>query len=729
MLRPPPAVVAVAGRADPDVVPRPAPPLLATDDLDESVPGQVKAQLKAPDFGDVIKQVYGNNFGDSIEDVGQAISDTANQIDRLGQMSDQELGHATEQAIALRDAFGIEVNESMNATNALMENFGLTFDEAFGFVQAGMQNGLNASDDFLDSIGEYSVQFAEGGANAGQFFNLMDTGLQSGMLGTDKAADLFKEFRVRIQDGSAGTQEALAAIGIDADDMAARFADGSLTAIDAFNEVRMGLQMIDDENVRFNAGVALMGGQFEDLGASAVLGIDTALQSFDEILGSTTDLNTQYDTMGSFLEGLKRRAQVGLAPIGDTLLDLGERLMPLVNDAFGWFEENIIPAIESGAETVQQFLDTFVGGMEDGQSPLDAFRNALAEVVPPDVLAKFDEIVDVVQRFIEKVQIFVSEHGEELKGALLAIGAALAAAAIVAGIMGIVGAITALLSPVGLVIAIVGLLGAAWAGNWGGIQEKTKAVLAWLDEKITMVLTAIQDFWAEHGDTILAKADEAWQAVQNAIDTVLSIIEDLWLAWQAAREGDWETFGEKLREAWDKAWEAIKTALSNAGTAILELFSGIILDIIAKVTETDWLQLGKDIIQGIANGIDLAAGKIGDIVKTAVQNAIDAAKAFLGISSPSKVTMEQIGLPMGEGVALGVEHSIPDTEAAMANLTGSMLGVPAVAGSGGSGAGSADNIFNFDFTNALITNKNELERWIDQALAKRGIQADQRRRI
>ena len=148
-----------------------------------------------------------------------------------------------------------------------------------------------------------------------------------------------------------------------------------------------------------------------------------------------------------------------------------------------------------------------------------------------------------------------------------------------------------------------------------------------------------------------------------------------------------------------------------------------------EAAETDWLQLGKDIIQGIANGIDLAAGKIGDIVKTAVQNAIDAAKAFLGISSPSKVTMEQIGLPMGEGVALGVEHSIPDTEAAMANLTGSMLGVPAVAGSGGSGAGSADNIFNFDFTNALITNKNELERWIDQALAKRGIQADQRRRI
>ena len=60
-------------------------------------------QNEAHDFGDVIKQVYGNNFGDSIEDVGQAISDTANQIDRLGQMSDQELGHATEPPGPLED--------------------------------------------------------------------------------------------------------------------------------------------------------------------------------------------------------------------------------------------------------------------------------------------------------------------------------------------------------------------------------------------------------------------------------------------------------------------------------------------------------------------------------------------------------------------------------------------------------------------------------------------------
>lgn len=103
-----------------------------------------------------IKDVYANNFGDSVEDVGQVVTTVFQNMNRLGNMTDAELKRATEQAIALRDAFGEDVNKTTSAANTLMREFGLTSDQAFTFIQAGMQNGLNASGDFLDTIGEYS---------------------------------------------------------------------------------------------------------------------------------------------------------------------------------------------------------------------------------------------------------------------------------------------------------------------------------------------------------------------------------------------------------------------------------------------------------------------------------------------------------------------------------------------------------------------------------------------
>lgn len=159
----------------------------------------------------IAADVWGNNFAGSITEAAGAVGLIRQQ---LGDLADNELQRATENAFRLQDVFGVEVPESVDAARTLMEQFGLTSEQAFDFIAKGFQNGLNRSDDFLDTIGEYSVQFASGGADAGQFFSLLESGLQGGMLGTDRAADAFKEFRVRIQDGSDATAEALESIGI-----------------------------------------------------------------------------------------------------------------------------------------------------------------------------------------------------------------------------------------------------------------------------------------------------------------------------------------------------------------------------------------------------------------------------------------------------------------------------------------------------------------------------------
>lgn len=297
---------------------------------------------QAERYGDSIKNIYANNFGDNLTDVAQSLTEVEAAFTRIGGTeSFGELERATEAAIALRDTFGIEVVESTEAAVELMDKFGLTSEQAFGFITSGFQQGLNASDDFLDSITEYSTQFANGGADATQFFSLLQSGLQAGNLGTDKAADAFKEFRLRINDGSTLTATSLEMLGINAEAFTKKLADGSMTTADAFEIVIGKLREIEDPTLRMQAAVGLIGTQFEDLGDSAVLGLSLAKFSIDDFSDAVGTLNAQYDTLPALFEGLRRRLLVAIEPLGGMMLDAFAVLQPGIVAIFDNIEARI----------------------------------------------------------------------------------------------------------------------------------------------------------------------------------------------------------------------------------------------------------------------------------------------------------------------------------------------------------------------------------------------------
>lgn len=87
---------------------------------------------------DIAKNLYGQNFGSDWQDLGSSIA-SVQQI--TGQTGD-ELESTTRNALLLRDAFGIEVNESARAAKTMMENFGISSEEAFNLVAQGTQKVL-----------------------------------------------------------------------------------------------------------------------------------------------------------------------------------------------------------------------------------------------------------------------------------------------------------------------------------------------------------------------------------------------------------------------------------------------------------------------------------------------------------------------------------------------------------------------------------------------------------
>lgn len=360
-------------------------------------------RMEAEELGDVAVNVFRHNFGDSLAEAGEAVGLVTQQLaDLAGAGSIEQM---TEQAFRLRDSFGVEVSESVSTVNTLMKDFGLTSDQAFDFITAGMQKGLNRSGDFLESITEYSTQFKAGGASADQFFSVLQSGLQGGVLGTDKAADAFKEFRVRILDGSELTAASLAQIGINAEEMTAALANGSLTSADAFQTVLDKLREAPDEATRFQAGVGLLGTQFEDLGTQGVAALTTLGTGLADAAGATEKLDAKYQSLGQVLEGFKRQALLAIVPVGDAILKIANDGVPPVIDGIEaisavlkrLFEDNDV------AEQIRELLGPIATELGATLESVIAFGQAVVSTIQEH----WDQIAPIVEPILEHIKTTV----------------------------------------------------------------------------------------------------------------------------------------------------------------------------------------------------------------------------------------------------------------------------------------------------------------------------------
>lgn len=161
-------------------------------------------------YKDVLEDVYKGNFGESQEEVANVlalIKQTTNET------NPSKLKDMTENLFTLRDTYDYDFVETLRAVNMLMEQFGVTGEEAFNLIAQGSQKGLNKNGDLLDTINEYSVHYKQLGYDANEFFNSLENGSKAGTFSIDKLGDAMKEFGIRSKDTASSTQEGFALLG------------------------------------------------------------------------------------------------------------------------------------------------------------------------------------------------------------------------------------------------------------------------------------------------------------------------------------------------------------------------------------------------------------------------------------------------------------------------------------------------------------------------------------
>jgi hypothetical protein len=83
--------------------------------------------------------------------------------------------------------------------------------------------------------------------------------------------------------------------------------------------------------------------------------------------------------------------------------------------------------------------------------------------------------------------------------------------------------------------------------------------------------------------------------------------------------------------------------------------------------------LGDAMVTAIVAAIEGLAGSIAGALISAVKGAVQAAKNWLKSLSPSKRTRDELGIPMAQGIAVGINKAGGDISDAMVNVAGTAI--------------------------------------------------------
>ena len=343
----------------------------------------VKTGTAASDMGqykDIINDIYESGNGESLSNVSDTM---ALVVQQFGDLNDADLSDITENLFTMESYFGYDAQEQLRAVKMLMDQFGISSDEAFSMMIQGSQQGLDKNGDLLDSINEYAVHYQQLGYDADDFFNSLANGTASGTFSVDKLGDAMKEFGIRTKDTADSTTEGFSLIGLDADEMREKFSQGGETARQATEDTLTALFQMDDQVKMNQAGVDLFGTMWEDLGAAGV----KALMNVNGNITTSKETLEEVDKIK--FNGVERRTEsLGRKFKTEITQPIFDKAMPKLESAMDYVSNNmdhIIDTIKKVGEamkialaigTVTKFVSSAVSGMTAVVNAIKAAKDA-----------------------------------------------------------------------------------------------------------------------------------------------------------------------------------------------------------------------------------------------------------------------------------------------------------------------------------------------------------------
>jgi hypothetical protein len=324
---------------------------------------------------------YGQKLNETYDEVKQQITDVSGLVQLQGTDLEKYVGSAR----AISKTFGVDFQETVDASNTLINEFGATQEEVFKNLALQLASG--AKD--LNISKEYATQLKQAGVSLDEFTKLNILSSQKGLF-SDKSFDAIKEIQLRLGDLTPAQDKVLASLGKTGDAIKKTFASG-----DKIGAVEM---LVKEINNLEKAGVNVQpiisnlgGGALEDLGKKGreVLGTfrefnivlneeqQRALKKFEtqqKIQSQSVELVSKIRNLTAGASSFADQAELAFLTATNSIFDYFARLYDKIETFFevsglGDLFSSIFDGLKSAFDTVSNYInsittgDGFLGGI------------------------------------------------------------------------------------------------------------------------------------------------------------------------------------------------------------------------------------------------------------------------------------------------------------------------------------------------------------------------------
>lgn len=303
-------------------------------------------------FDKAMKELYKNNYGESLEDIGDKMA-YIKQV--TGETDPSKIKELTENAIALEDTFGSDFKETVRGVTNLMNHFGIDSKTAFDLFAKGSQLGLDYTDELGDNVAEYGGNFKQAGYSAQEYFQLLVNGSKSGAYNLDKVNDSINEVKNRLGDGT--IEKNLSSFSKETKIAFKNWKSGKGTMKDVIDSIVGDINNCTNEQKALTLAQVAFGTMGEDANLKVVKSLTSVGNSFEDVNGSMSKVkDIRYDDVGNQFKKLGRTLQTDLIlPIGSKLLpqlqDFTKKYTPEIKRSLSWVIKNL-PTIAKTVGTI-----------------------------------------------------------------------------------------------------------------------------------------------------------------------------------------------------------------------------------------------------------------------------------------------------------------------------------------------------------------------------------------
>lgn len=513
---------------------------------------QAQAGLTAEEmtkYKSVLEDVYKGNFGESQEEVANVlalIKQTTNET------NPSKLKDMTENLFTLRDTYDYDFIETLRAVNMLMEQFGVTGDEAFNLIAQGSQKGLNKNGDLLDTINEYSVHYKQLGYDANEFFNSLENGSKAGTFSIDKLGDAMKEFGIRSKDTATSTQEGFTLLGYGVK----ASADDIQKAKDEVEKLEKNLRYAKEEQKGFNSSTSELTKQKN---ADKIAEYSEALKTAKEKLSS---LESAGKGAKCSIEDLQKRfakggdsAKSATSEVLNALFEMDDKVKQNQAgvDLFGTMWEDLgvdgVKALMKVNGSADKTKNTMKKIKDIKYDDVEADWESLGRTVQTDII---NPIGKSLFPEVKKLCKFVENHTDDIIPTLKVVGSLVGGiwvgrktTAVVSGVQSLIGAYkslrtateTAKIAQEGLNLAqksnaigiIVGLAATLVGSLWSiaSANDEAKESQDKLNEAHEQAQEEIKELKDANDEYVQSKKDAA-----SEVESEFQYYDDLWIELQ-----------------------------------------------------------------------------------------------------------------------------------------------------------------------------------------------------